>query len=45
VKLAETYLELGNREEAQIQAERALELDPENAEAQRLWEKLESQQP
>ncbi len=45
VKLAETYLELGNREEAQIHAARALELDPENAEAQRLWERLESQQP
>jgi tetratricopeptide (TPR) repeat protein len=41
LKLAETYLELGNREEARIHAERALELDPENDEIQRLWESLE----
>jgi tetratricopeptide (TPR) repeat protein len=44
-KLAETYLELGNRKEARIHAERALELDPDNAEALRLRERLETPQP
>jgi tetratricopeptide (TPR) repeat protein len=40
LRLAEVYSELGERAEARTHTERALELEPDNSEAQELLEKL-----
>jgi tetratricopeptide (TPR) repeat protein len=45
VRLAEVYIEMGEYAEARAHAERALELEPDNSEAQDLLEKLKELQP
>jgi tetratricopeptide (TPR) repeat protein len=45
VRLAEVYIEIGEYAKAGAHAERALELRPENSEAQALLEKLKNLQP
>jgi hypothetical protein len=45
VRLAEVYLEMGDGVEARAHAERALELEPESAEARDVLEKLKDPQP
>jgi tetratricopeptide (TPR) repeat protein len=45
VRLAEVYIEMGEYAEARAHAERALELEPDNSEAQDLLEKSKELQP